>query len=69
MIHINAPLFSRTGGPGVNGHQVMPTNNGAPLQPLRNQPPRQSSAGSGFQAPPAPTPTKPGITAMKLVVA
>ncbi|KAG7392644.1 Syntaxin-5 [Phytophthora pseudosyringae] len=60
MVHINAPLFSRTGAAGVNGHQVLPTNNGAPLQPLRHQPPGQSAAGSGFQAPPAPTPTKPG---------
>ncbi|KAE9046487.1 hypothetical protein PR003_g1876 [Phytophthora rubi] len=61
MVHINAPLFSRTGGSaGVNGHQVLPTNNGAPLQPLRSQPPAQSTAGSGFQVPPAATPTKPG---------
>ncbi|CAI5745619.1 unnamed protein product [Peronospora destructor] len=55
MVHINAPLFSRTSATGVNGHQVMPTSNSVPLQPLRNQPPRQSAAGNGFQAPPAPT--------------
>ncbi|KAG2804696.1 hypothetical protein PC118_g5422 [Phytophthora cactorum] len=45
---------------GVNGHQVLPTSNGAPLQPQRNLPPGRSAAGSGFQAPLAPTPTKPG---------
>lgn len=60
MVHINAPLFSRTGSAGVNGHQVLPTNNGAPLQPQRHQPPGRSTAASGFQASPAPTPPKPG---------
>ncbi|KUF79253.1 Syntaxin-31 [Phytophthora nicotianae] len=46
---------------GVGGHQVLPTKNGAPLQPQRNQPPGGSATGSGFQAPPAPTPPKPGL--------
>ncbi|CAH0513335.1 unnamed protein product [Peronospora belbahrii] len=60
MVHINAPLFSQTGSSGVSGHQVMPTSNGDSLQPLRNQPPRQSATGSGFPAPPVPTLTKTG---------
>ncbi|KAH7479614.1 hypothetical protein KRP22_010360 [Phytophthora ramorum] len=57
MVHINAPLFARTGS-GVNGHQVLPTNNGAAATPFRSPQPRQPAAGSGFQAPPAPM--KPG---------
>ncbi|KAF1794873.1 t-SNARE [Phytophthora cactorum] len=35
MVHINAPLFSRTGAAGVNGHQVLPTSNGAPCSHSR----------------------------------
>ncbi|ETK78486.1 hypothetical protein, variant 3 [Phytophthora nicotianae CJ01A1] len=68
MVHINAPLFSRTGAAGVGGHQVLPTKNGAPLQPQRNQPPGGSATGSGFQAPPAPTPPKPGTATMLFII-
>ena len=69
MVHINAPLFSRTATSEGSGHQVVPTDGRAPLQPLRDQRLHQSTtAGSGPQKLPAPSPipTKPG---MKLVAA
>ena len=69
MVHINAPLFSRTATSEGSGHQVVPTDGRAPLQPLRDQRLHQSTtAGSGLQKLPAPSPipTKPG---MKLVAA
>jgi hypothetical protein len=47
MVHINAPLFARTGAAGVSGHQVLPTKNGNPLQ-LSGQPLRKSAAWSEF---------------------
>uniref|UniRef100_A0AAV1V0Q3 t-SNARE coiled-coil homology domain-containing protein n=1 Tax=Peronospora matthiolae TaxID=2874970 RepID=A0AAV1V0Q3_9STRA len=63
MVHINAPLFTRTTTSGGNGRQVVPTDGRAPLQPLRDQQLCQSTTdGSGPQKLPAssPTPTKPG---------
>ncbi|TDH72814.1 uncharacterized protein CCR75_005252 [Bremia lactucae] len=53
MVHINAPLFTRTNATDLSGDKVLSTDNGLPYKTLQRPLSKQSAAESDFRVSPA----------------